>query len=110
MPIFSYFLVVGSVLTGLLYYADKIIGPAPQPVAVSQRLGLPEPFKPPVVMVDAREPAVIPVAVEAPVEAKKPVKVVRKRKPTQVVRQVVRQAGPQQRYAAYPLREHGSLW
>jgi len=124
VPVLSYFLIVGSVLTGLLFYADSVMVAGPLPFSTSQRIGLPEPYKAPVVVVEVPKPEIIAATVEAPVEAKKPVKAVREHKPTRVVRQhkptrvvrqhkptrVVRQSVPQERYAAYPKREYGSIW
>ena len=49
MPIFSYFLVVGSILTGLLFSVDTVIAPSPLSFKVSQRIGLPKSYKAPVV-------------------------------------------------------------
>ena len=46
MPIFSYLLVVGSILTGLLFFADTIIVPGALPLG-SQKIGLPESYKTP---------------------------------------------------------------
>ena len=41
MPIFSYLLVVGLILTGLLFFADTIIVPGALPFG-SQKIKLPE--------------------------------------------------------------------
>ena len=46
MPILSYFLVVGSVLMGLLVWASNAIGSTGS-LKVSQMVGLPAPFKAP---------------------------------------------------------------
>jgi hypothetical protein len=115
MPILSYFLIVGSVLTGLLYFADSVMVAGPLPFSTSQRVGLPEPYKAPAVVVEVPKPEIIAATVEPPVEAKKPVKAVRQHKPTRVARQhkstrVVRRSVPQERYAAYPKREYRSIW
>ena len=106
MPILSYFLIVGSVLTGLLYFADSVMVAGPLPFSTSQRVGLPEPYKAPVVVVEVPKPEIIAATVEPPVEAKKSVKAVRQHKSTRVVRRSV----PQERYAAYPKREYRSIW
>ena len=45
MPIFSYFLVVGSILTGLLFSVDTVIAPSSLPFKVSQRMETPKPYK-----------------------------------------------------------------
>lgn len=45
MPIFSFFLVVGSILAGLLFYADTVMPPSPLPFSVSQRIGIPDSYK-----------------------------------------------------------------
>jgi hypothetical protein len=49
VPIFSYLLVVGSILTGLLFFADAIIVSGPLPFG-SQKIGLPESYKAPSLM------------------------------------------------------------
>jgi hypothetical protein len=100
-------LVVGSVLTGLLLYANSAMDPVPLPFSVSQRMGLPEPSKAPVVVAEVPTPVIVATTVEPPAEVKKLIKAVRKHKPTQVVRQSV---PPQGRYAAYPPREYGNIW
>ena len=105
MPVLQYFLVVGSVLTGLLFYANSVMVPAPPPFSVSQRIGLPEPSIAPLVVAVVPKPEIVATTVEPPVEVKKSVKEIRKRKPAQVVRQSVSQG----RYAAYPPREFGSI-
>ena len=46
VPIFSYLLVVGSILTGLLFFADTIIVPGALPLG-SQKIGLPKSYKTP---------------------------------------------------------------
>jgi hypothetical protein len=106
VPVFSYFLIIGSVLTGLLFYANSVMVPEPLPFSISQTIGLPKPYKAPTVIVESPTPAVIATTIEQPVEAKKPVKVVRRYKTTRVVRQTLRQ----ERYAADPLRPSGSIW
>jgi hypothetical protein len=45
MPIFSYFLVVGSVLTGLLVWFGDDRELASAPLKASQAIGVPTPFK-----------------------------------------------------------------
>ena len=45
MPIFSYFLVVGTILFGILVLVSNQL--EPKPLRVSQRLGLPARFKAP---------------------------------------------------------------
>ncbi len=49
MPIFSYFFVVGLTLTGLLYFADAVVMPNPAKFGGSQKIGLPESYKAPIV-------------------------------------------------------------
>ncbi|HSP61938.1 MAG TPA: hypothetical protein VLQ90_03050 [Pyrinomonadaceae bacterium] len=105
MPIFSYFLIVGSVLTGLLFYADSVMDPSSLPFSVSQRIGLPKPYETPVVA-DVPKPEITAAIVEPPVEVKKLIKAGRKRQSARIVRHSVRQ----QRYATYPEREYGSIW
>jgi hypothetical protein len=107
VPIFSYFLIVGSALTSLLFYANSVMAPVPLPFSVSQRMGLPESSNAPVIVAEVPTPVIIAVTAKPPVEVKKPIKTVRKHKAAQVVRQSV---SPQERYAAYPSREHGSIW
>ncbi len=106
MPIFLYFLIVGPVLAGLLFYADNVMVPVPLPFSVSQRIGLPEPYKAPAEAAEVSKPEIIATPVEPPADMKKPVKVVRKHKPARVVRQ----ATPEGRYAVYPAHEYGSIW
>jgi hypothetical protein len=50
MPILSYFLVVGLILVGLLCSADAVIVPSPVKFGGSQKLGLPAPYKAPIVI------------------------------------------------------------
>ena len=106
MPVFLYFLIVGPLLGGLLFYADNVMVPVPLPFSVSQSIGLPEPYKAPVVVAEVPKPEIIATPVEPPADMKKLVKVVRKHKPTGIVRQ----ATPQGRYAVYPAHEYGSIW
>jgi hypothetical protein len=106
LPVFQYFLVVGSVLTGLIFYANSVMAPVPLPFSVSQRIGLPESGNAPVVIDEASTPVIIATTVESTTEVKKPVKAVRKHKSVQIVRQPV----PQGRFAEYPPRETGGIW
>jgi hypothetical protein len=46
VPLLSYFLVVGSLLTGLLFYADTVFTSSPLPI-VTQKVGLPDSYKAP---------------------------------------------------------------
>ena len=46
MPLFSYFLVVGSVLAVLLFYSGTVMVPRPLPFA-AQKVGIPESHKEP---------------------------------------------------------------
>jgi hypothetical protein len=71
VPIFSYFLIVGSVLTGLLFFANSTIAPVPLPFSVSQRIGLPEASKPLVVVAKVPNPEIVATTFESAVEAKK---------------------------------------
>lgn len=80
--------------------------PSQLPFSVSQKIGLTEPYKAPVIVAEVPKPEFIAATVEPPVEVKNSVKAARKRNPTRVVRQSV----SQQRYAAYPTREYGSSW
>ncbi len=106
LPILRYFLIVGPALTGLLLYASSQMAPAALPFSVSQQVGLPEPFKPPVIVAEHPTPVVVAPTVEAAVDVKKSVKAVRRHGTAKVVRRIVAQG----RYAAYPAREPGSLW
>jgi hypothetical protein len=45
MPIFSYFIVMGTVLVGLLFWVSNELDPNSAPLKTSQVLGLPRPFK-----------------------------------------------------------------
>jgi len=49
MPIFSYFLVGGLVLAGVLYCADAVISPSAVKFGGSQKIGLPDSYKTPIV-------------------------------------------------------------
>jgi hypothetical protein len=49
MPIISYFFVGGLILAGLLYCAGAVIIPSPVKFGGSQKLGLPAPYKAPIV-------------------------------------------------------------
>jgi len=104
MPIFSYFLLVGTVLTGLLFYANNVMAPVTLPFSVSQKMGLPGSSKAPVAFINAPNPEIVVTSVVLAVEANKPVKLVRERKPTRIVRQPI----PQGHFAAYPPHEFGS--
>jgi hypothetical protein len=106
VPVLQYFLVVGSVLTGLIFYANKVIAPVSLPFSVSQRMGLPETSKVPVVFNRAPDPEIVLTSVGPTVEAKASAKLIGKRKPTRVVREVK----PQGHYAAYPPHVYGSIW
>ena len=107
MPIFSYFLIAGSALAGLVFYADRVIAPSPLPFSVSQQIGLPEPYKAPVEVVEVTHPAVIAATVEPPTEIKKSRVAVR---PKCKAARVVRRSVPQERYAGVAAPEHGSIW
>jgi hypothetical protein len=106
LPILQYLLVVGSVLTGLIFLANSVMVPDALPFSVSQMNGLPEPYKAPKVVNEFPKPMTIATTVEAQVAVKKPVKAAHKNKLTQVRQPVL----PQGRYAAYPPREYGSTW
>ena len=41
LPIFKYFLVVGSLLTALLLYANGTMAPVSSPISVTQTMGVP---------------------------------------------------------------------
>jgi hypothetical protein len=45
MPIFSYFIVMGTVLVGLLFWVSNEIDPNSVPLKTSQVVGVPRPFK-----------------------------------------------------------------
>ena len=64
MPLFSYFLIIGSVLTGLLFYANSVMVPEPLPFSVSQTIGLPQPYKAPMVIVESLTPALNATTIE----------------------------------------------
>jgi len=46
MPVFSYFLVAGSALVGLLFLVSSGLDPNSTAIKTSQTVGVPEPFKP----------------------------------------------------------------
>jgi hypothetical protein len=106
LPVLKYFLVVGTGLIGLLFYANSVMAPAPLPFSVSQKIGLPEAYKTPVIEAEDPKPVIVATTIDPPVQVKKSVKAIRKHKPAQVVRQPVAQG----HYAAYPPREPGSIW
>lgn len=111
MPVLQYILLIGSVLTGLVFFANSVMIPAPT-FRVSQTSGLPEPYKAPAITTEAHPviavppPVIIARTAERAVIAKKATSAVRKRKPTQVARPTL----PQQHYAAYPPRESENIW
>ena len=45
MPLLHYFVVVGSVLVGLLFWISNEIEPNSSPLKTSQVIGVPRPFK-----------------------------------------------------------------
>ena len=45
MPLLHYFVVVGSVLVGLLFWISNEIEPNSSPLKTSQVVGVPRPFK-----------------------------------------------------------------
>jgi hypothetical protein len=45
MPIFSYFIVMGTVLVGLLFWVSNEMDPNGAPLKTSQMIGVPRPFK-----------------------------------------------------------------
>jgi hypothetical protein len=47
MPVLSYFLVAGTSLIGLLFWASNRLDPNSVPIKTSQTVGLPAPFKAP---------------------------------------------------------------
>ena len=106
MPVVQYFLIVGSVLTGLIFYANDVLVSAPLAISVSQKTGLPEPYRARVTVAEVPAPVIVATTAEPPVEVKKPAKAVRQHRAAQVVRQTILQG----RYAAYPPRESGSIW
>jgi hypothetical protein len=104
VPVLRYILLVGSVLSGLIFYASSVMIPAP-PFSVSQKSGLPEPYKAPVIAT-LPTPAVIATTADFPAQLKKATKAVRKHKPIRVVRQTT----PREHYAVYPSRESQTIW
>lgn len=113
MPVFKYFLSVGSLLCGLLYYASTVIEPASLPFHVAQTSGLPKPYKAPAVeppkpsvaVAEPLKPAVVAAKIEPPAAAKNQ-RAVPKRKPAQVARP----GQGRERYAGYPPNDFGSIW
>lgn len=110
MPVFKYFLSVGSLLCGLLYYASTVIEPSSLPFHVAQTSGLPKPFKAPAAeppkpsVAEAPKPELVTVK-ESSAPAKNR-KAGQKRKPAQVVRPVQ----GRERYAGSPRDDLGSIW
>lgn len=113
MPLFSYFIVVGSLLTGLLIFTSAVAPSPGPPIRVSQTVGLPEPYRAPAVEVVSAKPVIASAApgialisVEPPVKAKKPANVIRTHTPLRVVREPATRG----RYAAYlPLAHERDL-
>jgi hypothetical protein len=113
VPVFKYFLTVGSLLCGLLYYASTVIEPASLPFNVAQTSGLPKPFKAPVAeppnpsvaAAEAPKPSLVAAKIEPSTQAKNR-KAMHKHKPTQIARP----AQAQERYAGYPPNAVGSIW
>lgn len=116
MPIFSYFLVVGAVLTGLLIWFGDDGDLKSAPLRTSQQVGIPKPFKgEPETMPDisavnfaaAREPP----AAERERTPEKPAKVAAQPNPRQktVVRTWQGPAQPPARNWAAAESEHGTL-
>ena len=115
MPIFSYFIVVGAVLTGLLIWLGDDGDLQSAPMRTSQQIGMPKPFKgQPETMVDITNvnfaaPHESPSAERAP---EKPAKVAAEPKPRHKPKAVVRNWQPnwqpswepaaRNSYAAYP--------
>lgn len=115
MPVFTYFSTVGSLLIGLLYYANSVMEPVPQSFPISQITGLPKPFKAPrSTTITTRHEHILAISKPPQVEAgatkpdlstkTKNRKVASKHKPVQAA------GGTRQRYADYPQRELGSIW
>ena len=113
MPVFKYFLTVGSLLFGLLYYASSVIAPASLPFLVAQTSGLPQPYKAPVVepprpsvaVVEVPKAQPVAVKVESPTPPKNRKAANKRQSP-----QAVRGRPGQERYAGYPANEAESIW
>ena len=102
MPLFSYFFVVGSLLTGLLIFASTVTPSSGPPIRVSQTVGLPEPYRAPAIAVEVAkpvvalgEPRIAVVTVKPLVKAERPAI----RKNTQI--RVSSEISTRGRYAAY---------
>ena len=108
MPLITYFLTVGSLLLGLLYYVTDVVAPAPQPFPVTQAAGLPPPFKaaPLQVAEPIAEPAVVAAKVAVAQPAAHPPKAARKHKSTATAVHAPKQL----RYADYPPYVNGNVW
>jgi hypothetical protein len=113
VPVFKYFLTVGSLLVGLLYYASSVIEPASLPFHVAQTSGLPQPYKAAAVEPSRPSMAVAEVpkaqTVAAKVELVTPAKNRRSAGKRQSP-QTVRARAEQERYAGYPQNDAGSIW
>jgi hypothetical protein len=113
VPVLKYFLTVGSLLVGLLYYASSVIEPTSLPFHIAQTSGLPQPYKAPAVEPPRPSVAVaeMPKAqtVAAKVELVAPVKN-RKAANKRQSPQAVRARPEQERYAGYPPNDAGSIW
>jgi hypothetical protein len=121
MPLLAYFVVVGSVLVGLLYVAEAQFGP-PQPLSISTNFhGLPAPWKAaassPILTVrdglapDMSKMSVAQSAVEARADASKETKIADERK-TKKIRKATKQKAERNLFAhsAVAPRPYGAVW
>ena len=98
MPIFSYFLVVGTVLVALFIWSSKNFEPSGSPVATTQMVGLPQPFKAPPEPSSERSPVILASTVLPVARPAKQVVAPRKEKATKKVDY----GTVRNRFAAYP--------
>lgn len=94
MLLLKYFLVVGSVLTGLIFFSNSGDIKGLAPFRVSQISGLPKPYKAPIVVAEVGSPIAVATEIVPTINAKPSTKTVLKHKPAKVVGRLV----PQGRY------------
>ena len=99
MPIFSYFVVVGVALLGLLIWLGDAMEPRALPFISSQMVGLPKPYKAPPEYASNRQPELALSDSELPAtQSKRQVQAVHKKKTTKIAEDTV----GRERYAEYP--------
>ena len=99
MPIFSYFVVVGVALLGLLIWLGDAMEPRALPFTSSQMVGLPKPYKAPPEYTSNRQPELALSDSEFPApQSKRQVQAGHKKKTTKIAEDTI----GRERYAEYP--------